>query len=82
MEDLGTDAFKGWSDAFVDVYRNGELLKEFTLEEVRATIQGELERLESVEWKTFLKLLKTILFRITFYFFFQILLNKMVIGFS
>ncbi len=49
MEDLGTDAFKGWSDAFVEVYRNGELLKEFTLEEVRATIQGELERLESVE---------------------------------
>jgi hypothetical protein len=49
MEDLEKDEFEGWSDVLVDVYRNGELLKEFKLEEVRETVKAELERLPPVE---------------------------------
>ena len=45
MEDLEKDEFEGWSDVLVDVYRNGEVLEVLTLEEVRKTVQAELERL-------------------------------------
>jgi hypothetical protein len=49
MEDLEKDEFEGWSDVLVDVYRNGEVLEVLTLEEVRKTVQAELERLPPVE---------------------------------
>ena len=37
-----------WTDAFVDVFRNGELLVDYTLSQIRDTVDCQLQQLTQI----------------------------------